>query len=166
MFFLSLRFADSGELGNGTFSKCNNPLLHFHPYWLQSAVGSPKALPRGSEVAAATSADQGENVCNFSYGQPVCITLFCGTCSCGRWQRKPYFSLPVHGAFAKSRGHRNSPNGRNVRFLSRALHALLLCTYVPAIGFTLRFSIPPVRTYTAKHHKTHLYQVVPQPPHP
>ena len=77
MFFLSLRFADSGELGNGTFSKCNNPLLHFHPYWLQSAVGSPKALPRGSAVAAATSADQGENVCNFSYGQPACMKLFC-----------------------------------------------------------------------------------------
>ena len=25
-FFLSLRFADSGGLENGTFSKCNNPL--------------------------------------------------------------------------------------------------------------------------------------------
>ena len=43
---------------------------------------------------------------------------------------------------------------------------LLLCTYVPAICFTLRFSIPPVRTYTAKHRKTPLYQVLPQPPHP
>ena len=79
MFFLSLGFADSGGLGNGTFSKCNNPLLHFHPYWLQSAVGSPRALPRGSAVTAATSADQGENVCAFSHGQPVCMKLFCGT---------------------------------------------------------------------------------------
>ena len=120
--------------------------------------------PLGSAVAAATSADQGENVCNFSYGQPVCIKLFCETCSCRRRQRKPYFSLPVHGAFAKSRGHRNSPNRRNVLFLSRAFYALLLRTYVPALGFTRPFAIPPgchpVRTYTANLRKTHLYEVV------
>ena len=103
MFFLSLRFADSGELGNGTFSKCNNPLLHFHPYWLQSAVGSPRALPRGSAVTAATSADQSENVCNFSYGQPVCMKLFCVS----------ILLQPVStDLFSKVRGHRNSPNER------------------------------------------------------
>ena len=32
--------------------------------------GSPRALPRGNAVTAVTSADQGENVCAFSYGQP------------------------------------------------------------------------------------------------
>ena len=79
IFVLSLGFADSGELRRGTFSKCNNPLLHFHPYWLQSAVGSPRALPRGNAVTAVTSADQGKNVCAFSHGQPVCMKLFCGT---------------------------------------------------------------------------------------
>ncbi len=30
MFFLSLRFADSGELGNGTFSKCNK--THYYTF--------------------------------------------------------------------------------------------------------------------------------------
>ncbi len=33
-------------------------------------MGSPRALPRGNAVTAVTSADQGENVCAFSYGQP------------------------------------------------------------------------------------------------
>ena len=33
-------------------------------------------LRRGYAVAAATSADQGENVCAFSHGQPVCMKLF------------------------------------------------------------------------------------------
>ena len=33
--------------------------------------------PLGSAVAAATSADQSENVCDFSYGQPACTNLFC-----------------------------------------------------------------------------------------
>ena len=70
-----MRFADSGGLENGTFSKCNNPLLHFHPYWLQSAVGSPE----GECGHCVTSADQGENVCAFSHGQTVCMKLFCGT---------------------------------------------------------------------------------------
>ena len=60
--------------------------------------------------------------------------------------------------------NRNSPNKGNELFLSQAFHALLLCTYVPAMGFTQRFAIPPechpVRTYTANLRKTHLYEVV------
>ena len=96
MFFLSLRFADSGELGNGTFSKCNNPLLHFHPSWLQSAVGSPRAPPEGGcAVTAATSADQGENVCNFSYGQPVCRMLFCANFLLQPVSTDGFFQKPV-----------------------------------------------------------------------
>ena len=39
----------------------HNPLLHFHPCWLQSAVGSPRALPRGNAVTAVTSAELPEN---------------------------------------------------------------------------------------------------------
>ena len=102
-FFLSLKFADSGGLENGTFSKCNNPLLHFHPCWLQSAVGSPRALPRGNAVTAVTSADQGENVCTFSHGQPVCMKLFCVN----------FLLQPVStDTFSKACGHRNSQNER------------------------------------------------------
>ena len=98
-----MRFADSGGLENGTFSKCNNPLLHFHPYWLQSAVGSPRALPRGNAVTAVTSADQGENVYAFSHGQPVCMKLFCVN----------FLLQPVStDTFSKACGHRNSPNER------------------------------------------------------
>lgn len=40
-------------------------------------MGSPRAPPEGDAVTAVTSADQGENVCAFSYGQPVCMELFC-----------------------------------------------------------------------------------------
>jgi hypothetical protein len=57
-------------LRNGTFSKCNNPLLHFHPCWLQSAVGSPRALPRGNAVTAVTSADQGKMSAPFTLVSP------------------------------------------------------------------------------------------------
>ena len=35
-----------------------------------------RQLPRGNAVTAVTSADQGENVCAFSHGQPVCMKLF------------------------------------------------------------------------------------------
>ena len=74
------------------------------------------------------------------------------------------FHCPSTVLFAKSRGHKNSPNGRNVLFLSRAFYALLLRTYVPAMGFTRPAAIPPecppVRTYTANLRKTHLYEVV------
>ena len=31
----------------------------------------------GNAVTAVTSADQSENVCAFSHGQPVCMKLFC-----------------------------------------------------------------------------------------
>ena len=66
-------------------------------------MGSPKALPRGNAVAAATAADQCENVCNFSYGQPACMKLFCVNS----------LLQPVStGPFSKVRGHRNSPNER------------------------------------------------------
>ena len=99
IFVLSLGFADSGELRRGTFSKCNNPLLHFHPYWLQSAVGSPE----GECGHCVTSADQGENVCAFSHGQTVCMKLFCVN-----------FLLQSVSTdtFSKACGHRNSPNER------------------------------------------------------
>ena len=80
------------------------------------------------------------------------------------------FHCPSTVLFAKSRGHRNSPNRRNVLFLSRAFYALLLRTYVPVMGFTRPAAIPPechpVRTYTANFRKTHLYEILPQPPHP
>ena len=47
-----------------------NPLLHFHPCWLQSAVGSPRALPRGNAVTAVTSADQGKMSAPFTLVSP------------------------------------------------------------------------------------------------
>ena len=37
---------------------------------------------------------------------------------------------------------------------------------VPVMGFTRPAAIPPVRTYMTKHRKTHLYEVLPQLPHP
>ena len=54
-------------------------------------------------VTAVTSADQGENVCAFSHGQPVCMKLFCVN-----------FLLQSVSTdtFSKACGHRNSPNER------------------------------------------------------
>ena len=153
-----MKFADSGGLENGTFSKCNNPLLHFHPYWLQSAVGSPRALPRGYAVTAATSTELPEN-CLYRF------LLFSPDSCC-------FAKHHLSGGSEKQifHCHRNSPNKGNELFLSRAFHALLLCTYVPAIGFTQHFAIPPechpVRTYTANLRKTHLYEVVQSLPLP
>ena len=59
--------------------------------------------PRGNAVTAVTSADQGENVCAFSHGQPVCMKLFCVN-----------FLLQSVSTdtFSKACGHRNSPNER------------------------------------------------------
>ena len=57
-------------------------------------MGSPKALPRVSAVAAATSADQDENVCNFSNGQPVCMNLFCVNILLQPVSTDPFFKSP------------------------------------------------------------------------
>ncbi len=43
--------------------------------------------------------------------------------------------------------------GTSRRFYTGVIYARTLCTYVPKINP----AIPPVRTYTAKHRKTHLY---------
>ena len=69
---------------------------------------TPKSLrlsgdPIGYAVAAATSADQGENAYNFSYGQPVCTKLFCVNSLLQPMSTDP---------FSKVRGHRNSPKER------------------------------------------------------
>ena len=60
-------------------------------------------LRRGYAVTAVTSADQGENICAFSHGQPVCMKLFCVN----------FLLQPVStDTFSKACGHRNSPNER------------------------------------------------------
>ena len=57
----------------------------------------------GNAVTAVTSADQGENVCTFSHGQPVCMKLFCVN----------FLLQPMStDTFSKACGHRNSPNER------------------------------------------------------
>ena len=57
---------------------CGSVITHYNTF-IHSGCKVPWALPRGCAVTAVTSADQGENVCNFSHGQPVCMKLFCGT---------------------------------------------------------------------------------------
>ena len=42
----------------------------------------------------------------------------------------------------------------------------MLRTYVQSMTGKIIPAIPPVRTYTAKHRKTHLYEVLPLLPHP
>jgi len=89
---------------------CGSVITHYNTF-IHSGCKVPWALPRGCAVTAVTSADQGENVCNFSHGQPVCMKLFCGTSSCSRCPQE---------LFSKVRGHRNSPNegGRAVSITS------------------------------------------------
>ena len=113
----------------------------------------------GGAVAAATSADQGEMSATFLMVSPSALSRFAKLTLADGCSENRIFHC-----------HRNSPNKGNELFLSQALHALLLCTYVPAIGFTRPFAIPPechpVRTYTANLRKTHLYEILPQLPHP
>ena len=57
----------------------------------------------GNAVTAVTSADQSENVCAFSHGQPVCMKPFCVN----------FLLQPVStDTFSKTCGHRNNPNER------------------------------------------------------
>ena len=42
----------------------------------------------------------------------------------------------------------------------------MLRTYVQSMTGKINPAIPPVRTYMTKHRKTHLYEVLPQLPHP
>ena len=74
-------------------------ITHYDTF-IHTGCKVPWALPRGDAVTAATSADQSENVCAFSHGQPVCMEPFCRTTSCIRWQQKPYLSLPSIGSTA------------------------------------------------------------------
>ena len=57
---------------------CGSVITHYNTF-IHTGCKVPWALPRGDAVTAATSADQSENVCAFSHGQPVCMKLFCGT---------------------------------------------------------------------------------------
>ena len=97
----------------------------------------------------------------------VC-TVFC----CSAWIAAVLRNTTHPGGSENQIFHcnRNSPNKGNELFLSRAFHALLLRTYVPAMGFTRPAAIPPecppVRTYTANLRKTHLYEVVQWLPRP
>ena len=116
-------------------------------------------LRRGDAVAEATFADQGEMSATFLMVSPSALSRFAKLTLADGGSENRIFHC-----------HRNSPNKGNELFLSRAFHDLLLCTYVPAIGFTRPSAIPPechpVRTYTANFRRTHLYEVLPQLPHP
>ena len=77
-------------------------ITHYNTF-IHSGCKVPWALPRGDAVTAATSADQSENVCAFSHGQPVCMEPFCVN----------FLLRPVStDTFSKTCGHRNNPNER------------------------------------------------------
>ena len=100
--FLKGRPSLNGFTGfTGIFISINNDhFLTIRKSCQHTGCKVPWALPRGDAVTAATSADQSENVCAFSHGQPVCMEPFCRTTSCIRWQQKPYLSLPSIGSTA------------------------------------------------------------------
>ena len=98
-FVLSLRYADSGSCGEALFQSV---ITHYYTF-IHTGCKVPWALPRGDAVTAATSADQSENVCAFSHGQPVCMEPFCVN----------FLLQPVStDTFSKTCGHRNNPNER------------------------------------------------------
>ena len=68
---------------------CGSVITHYNTF-IHSGCKVPWALPRGA-VTAVASADQGENVCNFSHGQPVCMKLFCGTSLADDGSENPIF---------------------------------------------------------------------------
>ena len=126
-------------------------ITHYYTF-IHTGCKVPWALPRGDAVTAATSADQSENVCAFSHGQPVCMEPFCVN----------FLLQPVStDTFSKTCGHRNNPNER-MRAVSITSVLRSFAAYIRTsngIYSTCRHS-PPVRTYTANLRKTHLYEVV------
>ena len=85
-------------------------------------MGSPRAPPEGDAVVAATSADQGEMSATFLMVSPSALSRFAKLTLADGGSENRIFHC-----------HRNSPNKGNELFLSQALHALLLCTYVPMV---------------------------------
>ena len=146
---------------------CGSVITHYNTF-IHSGCKVPWAIPRGCAFTAATSADQRENVCNFSHGQPVCMKLFCETSSCSRCPQE---------LFSKVRGHRNSPNeGGMCCFYNESFTLVccvhmykqsVLCSVSPFLRNVLRYvrtrqiSVKPI--YIRSCHSLHAHES-PHPP--